>query len=70
MRTVGVSFEWIVSEFDILSYFSGFRNKDVAFFHVDSKSLIEADLLFNLPANEQVGRFFSHRLLKILIISL
>ncbi|KAF8341911.1 hypothetical protein F5887DRAFT_975605 [Amanita rubescens] len=37
-------------------YFSGFRNKDVAFFHVDSKSLIEADLLFNLPANEQYSK--------------
>lgn len=37
------------------SYFSGFRNKDVAFLHVASKSLIQADLLFNLPATEQVG---------------
>ncbi|KAI0634788.1 hypothetical protein C8Q77DRAFT_1253637 [Trametes polyzona] len=35
------------------SYFSGFKNKDVAFFHPASKSLIEADLLFNLPAREQ-----------------
>ena len=35
------------------SYFSGFRNKDVAFFHPASKSLIEADLLFNLSATEQ-----------------
>ncbi|EIN08915.1 hypothetical protein PUNSTDRAFT_67968 [Punctularia strigosozonata HHB-11173 SS5] len=34
-------------------YFSGFRNKDVAFFHPASKSLIEADLLFNLPPTEQ-----------------
>ena len=37
------------------SYFSGFKNKDVAFLHKDSKSLIEADLLMNLPANEQVS---------------
>ena len=37
------------------SYFSGVRNKDVAFFHVASKSLIQADLLFNLPATEQVS---------------
>ncbi|KAK2465592.1 hypothetical protein APHAL10511_002484 [Amanita phalloides] len=37
-------------------YFSGFRNKDVAFFHVGSKSLIEADLLFNLPCNEQYSK--------------
>jgi len=40
------------------SYFSGFRNKDVAFLHKPSKSLIEADLLLNLPANEQVCTFF------------
>lgn len=37
-----------------LSYFSGFKNKDVAFFHPASKTMIEADLLFNLPATEQV----------------
>ena len=36
------------------SYFSGFKNKDVAFFHQASKTMIEADLLFNLPATEQV----------------
>lgn len=40
------------------SYFSGFRNKDVAFLHMPSKSLIEADLLLNLPANEQVCTLF------------
>ncbi|KAH7882377.1 hypothetical protein F5I97DRAFT_1931566 [Phlebopus sp. FC_14] len=40
-------------------YFSGFRNKDVAFLHVTSKSLIEADLLLNLPATEQVKRVYS-----------
>ncbi|KAH0581849.1 hypothetical protein H2248_011527 [Termitomyces sp. 'cryptogamus'] len=34
-------------------FFSGFKNKDVAFLHVESKVLIEADLLFNLPATEQ-----------------
>ncbi|KIJ63219.1 hypothetical protein HYDPIDRAFT_113833 [Hydnomerulius pinastri MD-312] len=37
-------------------YFSGFRNKDVAFLHVASKSLIEADLLLNLPATEQYSK--------------
>ena len=36
------------------SYFSGFKNKDVAFFHPASKTMLEADLLFNLPAREQV----------------
>lgn len=35
-------------------YFSGFQNQDVAFLHVQSKTLIEADLLFNLPGKEQV----------------
>jgi len=69
-ENVGVSFGWIVSEFEIPSYFSGFRNKDVAFFHVASKSLIEADLLFNLPANEQVRWFFSHHLPVIFTSSL
>ncbi|KAF9480963.1 hypothetical protein BDN70DRAFT_876978 [Pholiota conissans] len=29
-------------------YFSGFKNKDIAFLHKPSKSLIEADLLMNL----------------------
>ncbi|KAF9028776.1 hypothetical protein BDZ89DRAFT_1160152 [Hymenopellis radicata] len=37
-------------------YFSGFVNKDVAFFHPASKTLIEADLLFNLPATEQYSK--------------
>ncbi|EPQ53608.1 hypothetical protein GLOTRDRAFT_78633 [Gloeophyllum trabeum ATCC 11539] len=37
-------------------YFSGFKNKDVAFFHPASKTLIEADLLFNLPCNEQYSK--------------
>jgi hypothetical protein len=39
------------------SYFSGFKNKDVAFFHSTSKTLITADLIFNLPATEQVIPF-------------
>ncbi|KAK7683457.1 hypothetical protein QCA50_013290 [Cerrena zonata] len=37
-------------------YFSGFRNKDVAFFHPASKTLIEADLLLNLPPTEQYSK--------------
>ncbi|CCM05095.1 uncharacterized protein FIBRA_07302 [Fibroporia radiculosa] len=36
-----------------VGFFSGFKNKDVAFYHPNSKSLIEADLLFNLPPTEQ-----------------
>jgi len=37
-------------------YFSGFRNKDVAFYHPESKTMIEADLMFNLPAKEQYSK--------------
>ncbi|KAJ3505916.1 hypothetical protein NLJ89_g7162 [Agrocybe chaxingu] len=37
-------------------YFTGFKNKDVAFLHRSSKSLIEADLLLNLPAKEQYSK--------------
>lgn len=37
------------------SYFSGFKNHDVAFFHTPSKSLVQADLLMNLPPKEQVS---------------
>jgi len=34
-------------------YFSGWKNQDVAFLHRASRTLIVADLLFNLPAKEQ-----------------
>jgi hypothetical protein len=37
-------------------YFSGFINKDIAFFHQASKTLIQADLLFNLPGTEQYSK--------------
>jgi len=37
-------------------YFTGFKNKDVAFLHKPSKTLLEADLLFNLPCNEQYSK--------------
>ncbi|EFP90455.1 hypothetical protein PGT21_034377 [Puccinia graminis f. sp. tritici] len=37
-------------------YFDGFINKDIAFLHVPSKTLVQADLLFNLPANEQYSK--------------
>ncbi|KIM42147.1 hypothetical protein M413DRAFT_409255 [Hebeloma cylindrosporum] len=37
-------------------YFSGFKNKDIAFLHRPSKTLIEADLLMNLPCNEQYSK--------------
>lgn len=41
----------------LFSYFSGFQNEDVAFNHIASGTLIQADLLFNLPATEQVRWF-------------
>ncbi|KAF8632901.1 hypothetical protein AX17_004747 [Amanita inopinata Kibby_2008] len=47
-------------------YFSGFRNKDVAFFHPASKVLIEADLLFNLPCKEQYSKAITPRHIPIL----
>jgi len=37
-------------------YFSGFENKDVAFWHKASKTVIEADLLFNFPPKEQYSK--------------
>ncbi|KAF8316784.1 hypothetical protein DL93DRAFT_2165911 [Clavulina sp. PMI_390] len=37
-------------------YFSGFKNRDVAFFHAPSKTLIEADLMMNLPPTEQYSK--------------
>lgn len=37
-------------------FLRGFLTKEVAFFHKDSKSLIEADLLFNMPPNEQYSK--------------
>jgi len=37
-------------------YFSGFANKDVAFYHAPSRTLIVADLLFNLPGTEQYSK--------------
>ncbi len=37
-------------------YFSGFVNKDIAFFHKHSKTLIVADLLANLPATQAYSR--------------
>jgi len=51
-------------------FFSGYAKRDVAFFHVASKSLIEQDLLFNLPPTEQFSKskssgtipFFSGRM--------
>ncbi|KAJ3904010.1 hypothetical protein F5879DRAFT_957281 [Lentinula edodes] len=38
------------------SFFSGFANKDIAFLHVATKTLIVADLLFNLPGTEQYSK--------------
>ncbi|KAJ7575288.1 hypothetical protein C8J56DRAFT_730091, partial [Mycena floridula] len=43
-------------EVRVIPYFSGFINKDVAWYHVASKSLIVADLVFNLPGTEQYSK--------------
>ncbi|KAI0777379.1 hypothetical protein BD413DRAFT_516180 [Trametes elegans] len=37
-------------------YFSGFANKDIAFYHKASKTVIAADLLMNIPPTEQYSR--------------
>ncbi|KZS97447.1 hypothetical protein SISNIDRAFT_450259 [Sistotremastrum niveocremeum HHB9708] len=37
-------------------YFPGHANHDTAFFHVESRTLLEADLLLNLPAKEQYSK--------------
>jgi hypothetical protein len=42
-------------EFEI-EYFPMHPNKEIVFYHKPSKVLIEADLLFNLPATEQYSR--------------
>ncbi|KAF6744881.1 hypothetical protein DFP72DRAFT_890144 [Ephemerocybe angulata] len=47
-------------------YFSGFKNKDVAFLHKESKSLIQADLLMNLPPKEQYAKAKSSPILSSL----
>ncbi len=44
----------ILEQISVYSYFPGFQNQDVAFYHVASKSLVVADLIFNLPGTEQV----------------
>ena len=45
-------------EDDIKScYFSGFVNKDVAFLHKPTRSLIQADLLFNSPCKEKYSMY-------------
>ncbi|KAK0217159.1 hypothetical protein IW262DRAFT_1449561 [Armillaria fumosa] len=41
---------------ELYSYFPGFQNQDVAFYHAASKSLIVADLIFNLPGTEQYSK--------------
>ncbi|KAH9849059.1 hypothetical protein C2E23DRAFT_888658 [Lenzites betulinus] len=37
-------------------YFSGFGNKDIAFYHKASKTVLGADLLMNNPPNEQYSK--------------
>ncbi|KZV87793.1 hypothetical protein EXIGLDRAFT_741299 [Exidia glandulosa HHB12029] len=51
-------------------YFPGHAQKDVAFFHVASKTLIEADLLFNLPARESFSKTGSSGSIPLLTASI
>ncbi|CAL1708832.1 unnamed protein product [Somion occarium] len=37
-------------------FFVGYKNKDVAYHHKASKTVVAADLLFNLPATEQYSQ--------------
>lgn len=49
----------VSSEFDAefeYEYVDSHPNKELVFFHKPSKTLIEADLLFNLPATEQYSK--------------
>lgn len=49
----------VTSEFDDefnYEYVEGHQNKELVFLHKPTRTLIEADLLFNLPANEQFSR--------------
>jgi len=55
VRVVSIGYFSGTNPYPCPSFFPGFLTKEVAFFHKDSKSLIEADLLFNLPPKEQVG---------------
>jgi Domain of unknown function (DUF4336) len=43
------------AEFDY-EYFHSHANKELVFLHKPSKTMIEADLIFNLPATEQFSR--------------
>ena len=42
-------------EFDV-EYVNGHANKELVFYHKPEKTLIEADLMFNLPAYEQYSK--------------
>lgn len=42
-------------EFDV-EYFDSHQNKELAFLHKSTRTLIEADLMFNLPATEQFSK--------------
>ncbi|KAH8925159.1 hypothetical protein BT69DRAFT_1260593 [Atractiella rhizophila] len=40
----------------LFEYFETFKNKDIALYHTPSKTLVLADLIFNLPADEQYSK--------------
>jgi len=37
-------------------FFSGFKNKDIALLHIPTRTLIQADLIFNLPSHQQYSQ--------------
>lgn len=48
--------EYGVTEDLAFAYFAGFVGRDLVTLHKPSKAIIEADLIFNLPAGQQYGK--------------
>jgi Domain of unknown function (DUF4336) len=63
-RTQKISTEFD-SEFDV-EYVDGHGSRELVFLHKQTRTLIEADLLFNLPAKEQFSRTTESFISKIL----
>jgi len=45
----------LADEFDV-EYFDGHKNKEIVFVHRKDKTMIQADLIFNLPSTEQFSK--------------
>jgi hypothetical protein len=39
-----------------LQYFPGHTNKEIAVLHIPTRTLVQADLIFNLPCTEQYAK--------------